>query len=288
MNPRAQNPTGPSLLERALSSRLRGDIERPPGPRDPTGVWNAMQLLTGTLEMLRELADTYGDVVHFKLLVSDYYMLNHPDDIEDAIARQAGSMARDEYIDALAASVRDALDGWDPDHVLISFHGVPKRFAILGDPYPQHCYATAGALVSAMGWAQGRVTVSFQSLYGREEWLRPYTDETLRTLGRRRFSRLAVICPGFTADCLETLEEMGMTNRELYEAAEVDGKLCVGSGAVRYRDRLAAHGALVPPDDDPRHVPRAVLHARLAAGFGPVAEIEPVYVRAPDARPRTA
>ena len=72
------------------------------------------------------------------------------------------------------------------------------------------------------------------------------------------------------------------------DAAEVDGKLCVGSGAVRYRDRLAAHGALVPPDDDPRHVPRAVLHARLAAGFGPVAEIEPVYVRAPDARPRTA
>ena len=72
------------------------------------------------------------------------------------------------------------------------------------------------------------------------------------------------------------------------DAVDVDGTVCVGSGAVRYRDTLVARGAVVPPDDDPRHVPRAVLHARLAAGFGPVREIEPVYVRAPDAKPRTA
>ena len=142
-----------------------------------------------------------------------------------------------EYIEALAASVRDSLNGWDPDHVLLSFHGVPKRFAALGDPYPQHCYATAGALASTMGWAQGRVTVSFQSLFGREEWLRPYTDETLRALARRRFSRLAVICPGFTTDCLETLEEMGMTNRELYEAA--------GGGEYRLVPCLNTHRAWI-------------------------------------------
>ena len=66
-----------------------------------------------------------------------------------------------------------------------------------------------------------------------------------------------------------------------------EGRLCVGSGAIRYRELLEARGAVVPPDDDRRHVPRAALHASLVAGLGPVDEIEPVYVRAPDARPRT-
>jgi len=124
-----------------------------------------------------------------------------------------------EYIGALVASVRGALGQWEPDHVLISFHGLPKRFADLGDPYPDHCHATARALAAGMGWPADRVTMSFQSLFGREEWLKPYTDQTLRDLAARGVSRLAVLCPGFTADCLETLEEMGMTNRELYEAA---------------------------------------------------------------------
>jgi tRNA threonylcarbamoyladenosine biosynthesis protein TsaB len=72
------------------------------------------------------------------------------------------------------------------------------------------------------------------------------------------------------------------------EAVEADGRVCVGSGAIRYRSELVLRGAVVPPDDDRRHVPRAVLHARLAGTFGPVEEIEPVYVRAPDATPRTA
>jgi ferrochelatase len=140
-----------------------------------------------------------------------------------------------EYVDALAASARDALRDWTPDHVLVSFHGVPQRFAALGDPYPEHCRATAAALAAAMGWTSDRVTVSFQSLFGTEEWLRPYTDETLRQLAVRRLPRLAVLCPGFTADCLETLEEMGMTNRELYQAA--------GGGEYRLVPCLNAHPA---------------------------------------------
>jgi tRNA threonylcarbamoyl adenosine modification protein YeaZ len=70
------------------------------------------------------------------------------------------------------------------------------------------------------------------------------------------------------------------------DALEVDGRLCVGGGAVRYRNVLEARGAVVPPDDDPRHVPRAAIHAALAGDFGPVGAIEPVYVREPDARPR--
>jgi tRNA threonylcarbamoyladenosine biosynthesis protein TsaB len=72
------------------------------------------------------------------------------------------------------------------------------------------------------------------------------------------------------------------------EAVEVEGRVCVGSGAIRYRSELVERGAVVPPDDDPRHVPRAVLHARLAGAFGPIEEIEPVYVRTPDATPRSA
>ena len=70
------------------------------------------------------------------------------------------------------------------------------------------------------------------------------------------------------------------------EAVDASGRLCVGDGAVRYREILAAGGALVPPDDDPRHLPRAALHASLSRAFGPVGEIEPIYVREPDAKPR--
>ncbi|MCC7008192.1 MAG: ferrochelatase [Acidobacteria bacterium] len=121
-----------------------------------------------------------------------------------------------EYIQALAATVRDALGDWPADHVLMSFHGLPKRYATLGDPYPQQCLATASALSAVMGWPQDRVTVSFQSRFGREEWLQPYTEQTLRDLAHRRLERLAVLCPGFTADCLETLEEMDLTNGKIY------------------------------------------------------------------------
>lgn len=123
------------------------------------------------------------------------------------------------YIDALGAVTRDALSEWEPDHVVMSFHGLPKRYAALGDPYPDHCLATARALAAREAWPADFFTVSFQSRFGREEWLRPYTDETLAVLGRRKLSRLAVLCPGFTSDCLETIEEIGMTGREQYAHA---------------------------------------------------------------------
>jgi ferrochelatase len=123
-----------------------------------------------------------------------------------------------EYIDALAAGAREFIGGAAPDRIVLSFHGLPKRYAALGDPYPEQCRATANALTAAMGWDAARVTVSFQSRFGREEWLRPYTDETLRSFAGTTKS-LVAFCPGFTADCLETIEEMGITNRELYHAA---------------------------------------------------------------------
>ena len=123
------------------------------------------------------------------------------------------------YIDALVASARYHFRDWTPDHIVLSFHGIPKRYADLGDPYPDHCRATTRAFADALGWPSDRLTMSYQSLFGKEEWLRPYTDATLRDLATRGFDRLAVLCPGFLADCLETLEEIGITNRELYQSA---------------------------------------------------------------------
>ena len=122
------------------------------------------------------------------------------------------------YVAALASAVRDDLGEWQPDHLVVSFHGLPKRYATLGDPYPNQCAATADALRIALGWPAERLTVTYQSRFGSEEWLTPYTDDTLRQLGRQGGS-LAVVCPGFTVDCLETLEEIGITGREQFQEA---------------------------------------------------------------------
>jgi ferrochelatase len=120
------------------------------------------------------------------------------------------------YISALACAVREDLGDWQPDHLVMSFHGLPKRYALAGDPYPQHCRATAEALARALDWPADRWSLSFQSRFGREEWLQPYTDDVMRELARRRLARVAAVCPGFSADCLETIEEIGITGREKY------------------------------------------------------------------------
>lgn len=122
------------------------------------------------------------------------------------------------YISALAAVTRDALARHPspPERVILSFHGLPKRYVDLGDPYLQHCEETARLLATALGLPEQSVMHVFQSRFGREPWLQPYADETIKALPQQGVTRVAVICPGFTADCLETLEEMGMTNREAF------------------------------------------------------------------------
>ena len=121
------------------------------------------------------------------------------------------------YIDALAASVRAsfAVHG-EPDVLLLSYHGIPQRFAHEGDDYPQRCRDTTRELVSALGLSPDRAMMTFQSRFGREPWLTPYTDETLKMLGEKGVKHIQVICPGFAADCLETLEEIAMQNREVF------------------------------------------------------------------------
>jgi protoporphyrin/coproporphyrin ferrochelatase len=125
------------------------------------------------------------------------------------------------YIDVLAQSVRDRMAplAKKPDRILLSFHGIPQRYATLGDPYPEQCMATARSLAAAMGWTNDDYTVTFQSRFGREPWLQPYTDETLMTLGREGLKDVLVLCPGFTADCLETIDEIANLGHEQFRGA---------------------------------------------------------------------
>ncbi|HBT5775980.1 TPA: ferrochelatase [Klebsiella pneumoniae] len=128
-----------------------------------------------------------------------------------------------DYIHALAASVRAsfAVHG-EPDLLLLSYHGIPQRYANQGDDYPQRCRDTTRELVSALGLPPERVMMTFQSRFGREPWLTPYTDETLKMLGEKGTKHIKVLCPGFAADCLETLEEIAVQNREIF--LEAGGK----------------------------------------------------------------
>ena len=125
------------------------------------------------------------------------------------------------YIDALAQSVREAMTTLPrpPDKIIISFHGIPQRYVDRGDPYASHCEATARSLAARAGWENGTYLMSYQSRAGREPWLRPYTDETLVGLARTGVRHVMVICPGFVADCLETVDEIGHVGLEQFRAA---------------------------------------------------------------------
>lgn len=124
------------------------------------------------------------------------------------------------YIAVLAQSVRERLSrlASRPDKILLSFHGIPQRYATLGDPYPEQCLATARALATEMAWTDDDYAVTFQSRFGREPWLQPYTDVTLKTLGKQGLKNLVVLCPGFIADCLETIDEIGNLGQEQFHS----------------------------------------------------------------------
>ena len=98
-------------------------------------------------------------------------------------------------------------------------HGVPQRYIRQGDPYQQQCEASAEAIASRLGLARGQWLLTYQSRVGREPWLQPYTDVTLEELAAAGVRHVQVVCPGFSVDCLETLEEIAMQNRELFEEA---------------------------------------------------------------------
>lgn len=122
------------------------------------------------------------------------------------------------YIDAVAKSLEADLAtlDWQPEVILASFHGIPKAYFDKGDPYFCHCAKTMRLLRARLGMDETRLRTTFQSRFGKAEWLRPYTDETVAELARSGVKRLAVIAPGFAADCLETIDELGRENAEIF------------------------------------------------------------------------
>ncbi|KTG16723.1 MULTISPECIES: ferrochelatase [unclassified Guyparkeria] len=124
------------------------------------------------------------------------------------------------YLDALAASIQEHIDAHGkPDKLIMSYHGEPKRYLLNGDPYHCQCYVTSRLVAERLGLSEDDYMVTFQSRFGPEEWLKPYTDETLKALPGQGVKHVAVVCPGFSADCLETIEEIGDENREYFEEA---------------------------------------------------------------------
>jgi len=125
------------------------------------------------------------------------------------------------YIQALVTAIQKHGQhcGGLPEKLLFSFHGIPQRVFLDGDPYFCQCHKTARLVAESLALAPQQWQVSFQSRFGKEPWLQPYTDEVLQQLGANGCSRVDVLCPGFAADCLETLEEIAHTNRAIFQQA---------------------------------------------------------------------
>jgi ferrochelatase len=122
------------------------------------------------------------------------------------------------YIEALAASMRRQLAALDfePERIVATFHGMPQSYLEQGDPYHCQCQKTSRLLRLALGWPEERWLTTFQSRFGNDPWLQPYTDETVKKLAEGGVKRLALVAPGFSADCLETLEELDKENRHYF------------------------------------------------------------------------
>ena len=151
----------------------------------------------------------------------------------------------DGWLDALEASV---LEHWDlhgrGEVLLMSFHGLPERFARAGDPYPEQCVSSAHALAARLGLHEAQWRLTYQSRFGREPWLQPATDTALTAMAKAGVRKVDVICPGFAVDCLETLEEIAMENAEHFRAS---------GGELRYIPALNA---------TPRHAAALAVLAR--------------------------
>lgn len=123
-----------------------------------------------------------------------------------------------QYIEALSNSITKHLQGlsWEPEVIVASFHGIPQNYFDKGDPYYCHCMKTARLLRERLGLSKEQLRVTFQSRFGPEEWIKPYTDVTIQSLAKNGTKNIAVIAPGFVSDCLETLEEIGVENRDFF------------------------------------------------------------------------
>ena len=212
----------------ALAAALQAELDRSrPGP-----VKVALAMRYGEPSVRRQIEQLQRDGVRRLLVLPLYpqYSATSTGSVIDAVADTLKALRwppelrlvndyHDDpaHIEALAASIEAfwAARGRG-DRLLLSFHGIPERYLRAGDPYFCQCHATARLLRERLGLAPGDMTVSFQSRVGRERWLHPYTDVTVRELARAGVKKLDVVSPGFAVDCLETLEEIAMQNREFF------------------------------------------------------------------------
>jgi ferrochelatase len=124
----------------------------------------------------------------------------------------------EQYLAAIADSIAANWRAHGRKHLVFSFHSIPKRYLLAGDPYHCFCHATAREVAARLGLARDEWSIGFQSRFGREEWLKPYVDVLLHDYSHTGPKKVTVVCPGFATDCLETLEEISMQNRELFLA----------------------------------------------------------------------
>lgn len=184
------------------------------------------------------------------------YSTTTTESVRDVVVREAAGL-QVHFIEEYAvdpgwvSAVVDSIRTWRAahgagEHLLFSYHGLPQRLARAGDPYPQQCEASTHAIVQALGLRDDEWTLTYQSRFGKERWLEPATDVTLRALAARGVRKVDVVCPGFAVDCLETLEEVGLGLVE--EFAHAGGELrylpCLNDGDA-HADALAtlARGA---------------------------------------------
>jgi len=170
------------------------------------------------------------------------------------------------YLQALQGAIQaDWTSHGRPQRLLFSFHGLPKSYLRQGDPYPQHCLQTAEKVAASLGLAPDEWQVSYQSRFGPVPWLKPYTDETLRAWGVEGLPSLGVVCPGFAADCLETLDEIGHEGRRTFQQA--------GGGEYRYIPAL---------NDQPNHIQAlcSIVVDELSA-WNEKVEVAPTYSTSP-------
>ncbi len=148
---------------------------------------------------------------------NDHFFRALMDEVHQPAARTVPAyFAHPLYIDALAKSVKAALKDVTPDLVIASYHGMPESYRAAGDPYYDQCLATTDLLQARLGWPDGKLVSTFQSRFGRAEWLQPYTVDEVARLARSGTKNIAMLAPAFSADCLETLEEINGEIREAF------------------------------------------------------------------------
>jgi len=216
--------TGTEALTRALERRLAACLPDPPVLA--MGMTYGNPSIDGALRRLRSAGIARLVVLPLFPQFSATTTLAALDRVDAALARWPAAPARiviedyhadTRHVAALAASIGAARTRFD--HLLFSFHGIPQRYAAAGDDYGERCHATARLVAARLALPRERWSVAFQSRVGRARWLEPYTEERLRQLAAQGVLRVAVACPGFAVDCLETLEEIAIRGAATFAAA---------------------------------------------------------------------